>query len=188
MESESNDLFFYEPLEGYQSKKEDAYLNNFEITPFTSASGQLFLSVEHYYQAHKFGDASKEELKAAFLEIQTAPNADICKKAARRIAKEINHEVWNKQKWDDELKDYYMKRGLTYKFSQHKELLLKLISTGDKILKEESKKDKYWGGLLEGSLNKLGNMLIEIRENYKKTGTVFIEGSNLEAIKVEVSS
>lgn len=188
MESESNELFFYEPLEGYQAKKEDSCLNNFHISPFTSKSGEVFISVEHYYQAHKFGDKSNEKVKAAYDEILAAPNADICKKAARKYAKELSEETWNKKRWDDELKDYYMKRGLTYKYSQHKDLLEKLLSTGNKVLKEESRKDKYWGGLLEGSSNMLGKMLMEIRDNYRKTGTIFLEGSNLDPIKVDLNN
>ncbi len=75
-----------------------------------------------------------------------------------------------------------MKKGLTYKFSQNKDLLERLVKTGDKTLREESKRDKYWGGLLEGSKNTLGAMLMELRDNYKKDGKMYIEGSGLDKI------
>lgn len=182
----SNDIiYFYETFDG-QSKPEHKFLNNFEISPFISSSGELFLSVEHYYQAHKFGDFSIENNKGRYDEIKNSENPDLCKKAARRITKELGDNGWNKKEWDEKLKDYYMKRGLTYKFSQNKDMLEKLILTGDKILKEESKKDAYWGGLIEGSKNMLGNMLMEIRDNYKKSNEIFLEGSKLDRIKVNL--
>ena len=79
-----------------------------------------------------------------------------------------------------------MKRALTYKFSQHKDLLVKLLETKNAVLKEESLKDKYWGGLIEGSSNRLGAMLMELRSNYNNTKTVFLEGSGLDPVKIEL--
>ena len=179
-------IFFYEVFENMQSKPEHKYLNNFDESPFVSESGLKFLSVEHYYQAHKFRDFSKQGFKEIFEEIRTAENSDLCKKAARKHTKELGDDAWDKVNWDLKFKEYYMKRGLIFKFSQNIELLKKLLLTGNAILKEESKKDPYWGGLLEGSLNRLGALLMELRENYNKTKEVFLEGSSLSPIKVEL--
>jgi predicted NAD-dependent protein-ADP-ribosyltransferase YbiA (DUF1768 family) len=77
-----------------------------------------------------------------------------------------------------------MKKGLIYKFSQNPDLLKRLIETGDAVLKEYSAKDPYWGGLLPDSKDRLGKLLVELRDNYKNTGTLFIEGSGLDPIKV----
>lgn len=184
-ENQDNVIYFYETFDGL-SKPEHRYLNNFQESPLVSASGLTFLSVEHYYQAHKFGDFSKEGFKEKFEEIRTAEDPDKCKKAARRLTKELDDKVWDKEGWDAKYKEYYMRRGLVFKFSQNKDMLAKLLETGDKVLKEESKKDMYWGGLLEGSKNRLGELLMELRDNYKKTKTVFIEGSNLEPIPVKL--
>lgn len=176
-------IYFYETFEG-NSKPEHRYLNNFYNSPFISESGESFASVEHYYQCHKFGDFTKEGFKDKFESIRKSEDADICKKLSRKYTKEMKPEDWDKENWDNKLKDYYMKRALTFKFSQNKDLLSKLLSTKDYKLIEESKKDAYWGGLIENSLNKLGYMLMELRDNYDKTKTVYLEGSNLDPVKV----
>ncbi len=182
---EQTEIFFYDTFEG-KSKPEHVWLNNFALSPFTSASGLTFETVEHYYQSHKFGNFEKEGFKEIFEEIRTAINADICKKVSRKYSKSIPEDVWDRKNWDEKLKEYYMKRALTYKFSQHKDLLQKLLDTKNAILKEESLKDKYWGGLIEGSSNRLGAMLMELRTNFNNTKTVFLEGSGLDPIKVEL--
>lgn len=92
---------------------------------------------------------------------------------------------WQKEKWENGHKDYIMKRGLVYKFSQNKDLLERLLQTGNKKLVERSDKDSYWGGLLPESLNKLGIFLAELRDNYNKDKLIYIEGSGLDKIKLE---
>lgn len=183
---ESNVIFFYDTFEG-KSKPEHVWLNNFDSSPFTSTSGLKFPTVEHYYQSHKFGNFEKDGFKEIFEEIRTASNADICKKTSRKYSKSIPEDVWDRKNWDGKYKEYYMKRALTYKFSQHKDLLVKLIETGNALLKEESLKDLYWGGLLEGSKNRLGEMLMELRSNYNKTKTVYLADSGLDPIKVDLN-
>ncbi len=186
MESQ-NVIYFYDVFdETRKSKPEDRYLNNFEISPFVSSTGENFLSVEHYYQAHKFGDFSKEGFKNIYEEIKKAESPDLCKKIARQNEKAIGETQMNKAVWDEKLKEYYMKRALVYKFSQHKDLLSKLIKTDNAKLIEESFKDKYWGGVIEGSLNRLGGMLMELRDNYKNTKTVYLNGSNLQPINIDI--
>lgn len=184
--SEPEIIYFYEILENMKSKPEHSFLNNFYESPFVSESGLKFMSVEHYYQAHKFGDFSKQGFKEIFEEIRTAEDADKCKKASRKHTKQLGDSAWDKENWDLKLKEYYMKRGLVFKFSQNLELLKNLLITGNAILIEESKKDAYWGGLIEGSLNRLGALLMELRENYNKTKEVFLDGSNLSSIKVDL--
>ena len=73
-----------------------------------------------------------------------------------------------------------------FKFSQHKDILKLLLETGNKNIVERSPRDPYWGGMLPNSLNKLGIMIIEIRENYRKNKTVFLEGADLKEIKVDL--
>jgi predicted NAD-dependent protein-ADP-ribosyltransferase YbiA (DUF1768 family) len=77
-----------------------------------------------------------------------------------------------------------MKKGLIYKFSQHPDLLKRLIETGKCKIVEASNKDPYWGGILPGSLNKLGNLLCELRDNFVKTGLIYIDGSGIDPIKL----
>lgn len=183
----NTDIVYFYDKESEFVKKEHVCLNNFEPSPFTDEKGQKFISVEHYYQCHKFDNiADGEEFKKAFEEVLNAKDADTCKKASRRLTKEDLKDKWQQAKWENGYKDFIMKKGLTFKFSQNLDMLKVLMETGDKKLVERSEKDPYWGGFLEGSKNMLGNMLMEIRENYLKTKTVFIKGSEIEPIKVEL--
>jgi predicted NAD-dependent protein-ADP-ribosyltransferase YbiA (DUF1768 family) len=77
-----------------------------------------------------------------------------------------------------------MKRALVLKFSQNKDMLDKLLETGNARLVEASQKDPYWGGMLPDSKNRLGNMLAELRDNYRKDRKVYIEGSGLEPVNI----
>jgi len=112
---------------------------------------------------------------------RSAPTALLCKKLARKYETEFA-EKWQKEKWHNGYKDYIMKRGLTFKFSQNKDLLERLLQTGEKKLVEASAKDPYWGGLLPDSKNMLGELLAILRDNYNKEKSIFIEGSDLEKI------
>lgn len=77
-----------------------------------------------------------------------------------------------------------MKKGLVYKFSQNRNLIDVLLDTGDAKLIERSPKDPYWGGLLPDSLNKLGDFLMQLRDNIRNNKIIYIEGSGLEPIKL----
>jgi predicted NAD-dependent protein-ADP-ribosyltransferase YbiA (DUF1768 family) len=92
---------------------------------------------------------------------------------------------WQKDKWGKGYKDTIMKRGLTYKFSQNKDLLDRLVLTCDSKLVERSFKDPYWGGALPDSKNMLGNYLMQLRDNYVKEKKIFIDDSGLEKIEME---
>ena len=103
------------------------------------------------------------------------------KKLARRYETEFEGK-WQKERWHNGYKDYIMKRGLVFKFSQNKDLLDRLLLTEDKKLVESSPKDPYWGGLVPDSKNKLGEFLGAVRDNYKKEKAIFVDGSDLEKI------
>lgn len=79
-----------------------------------------------------------------------------------------------------------MKKALIYKFSQNPDMLKKLIQTGSDKLVEYSMKDPYWGGMLENSKNRLGALLMELRDNYLKTNKVYIEGSGLDTLDISI--
>jgi ribA/ribD-fused uncharacterized protein len=176
-----NTYYFYDKETEYV-KKEHICLNNFEESPFIDEKGDKYKSVEHYYQSHKFVDLDKN----AFNEIKNCENADLCKKTARKYEKEYENK-WDRKKWDESEKEFYMKKGLMFKFSQNLNMLKVLLDTGNYTLVERSPRDPFWGGLLPNSLNKLGEMLMIIRDNFKKNnGYVFIEGCGLEPIKVNL--
>lgn len=177
-----NTIYFYDVPDEYV-KKEHVCFNNYEITPFIDDNGVEWKSVEYYYQAHKF--INYPDNKKAYEEIHHCTDSDSAKKRARFYEKEYAGK-WDKEGWEKGKKDYYMKRGLMFKFSQHKDILKLLLETGNKNIVERSPRDPYWGGMLPNSLNKLGIMIIEIRENYRKNKTVFLEGSDLKEIKVDL--
>jgi predicted NAD-dependent protein-ADP-ribosyltransferase YbiA (DUF1768 family) len=78
-----------------------------------------------------------------------------------------------------------MRRGLMYKYSQNRGMFDYLMATGNKRLVEESYQDPYWGGMLPGSLNKLGNFLIELRNNYRETNRIYLSDCGLVEISLK---
>ena len=71
-----------------------------------------------------------------------------------------------------------------FKFSQHKAMLERLMLSGNKRLVEESYKDPYWGGMLPDSKNKLGDFLVELRDNYRKNNKIFLSDCGLDAMEL----
>ncbi len=100
-----------------------------------------------------------------------ADHPDKCKKLAKKYQEEFKNE-FNSEKWNSSYKDEVMKKGLVFKYQQNKDLLDKLIETGDSILIENNPRDLYWAGVLENSINRLGNMLMELRDNFNQTGLI----------------
>lgn len=166
-------------------KKEHICLNNFEHSPFIDEKGNHYFSAENYYQCHKFDNFDDgEEFKKAFKAVLDCKDADTCKKIARKLTKEDLNGKWQEKKWEEEMyKVTIMKRALMLKYSQNLNMLKILLETGNKKVVERSERDSFWGGYLEGSKNVLGNLLMELRDNYNKTKLIFLEGSGFEPIK-----
>ena len=111
-----------------------------------------------------------------FNDIETADM--IMQTKSPKIQKEYGRSVKNFDKniWDDICYDIVYKANFA-KFSQNKELLKELLSTGDKILVEASPYDKIWGiGLGENhvgienpenwmGLNLLGKAITEVKND-----------------------
>ncbi len=96
-----------------------------------------------------------------------APNADQAKKLARKLSENFGDtEYW--RVWNEERKLMAMRRALKAKFEQNPKLAEQLLATGSAYLIEDSRKDTYWGGAKPGSLNMLGNMLMERRYMMRK--------------------
>lgn len=107
-------------------------------------------TVEHYYQANKSINTDVQD------KIRLLKNPADAKKEGRLIELRDN--------WD-ELKDDIMYKALEAKFTQNSICKGILLSTGFKILCEDSPYDKYWG--MNGK-NKLGELLMCIRRDLKK--------------------
>lgn len=135
------------------------FLSNFYPSMITD--GEIwFPTVEHYYQAAKA--KNKEDYKA----IAAAPTPGKAKKLGREA--EIRAD------WE-EVKDDIMLEALRQKFN-HKPLKEKLLATGEERLEEGN----YWHDNIWGKCycvecqntvgqNKLGKMLMKIREEIKSS-------------------
>ncbi|CAG8680031.1 1621_t:CDS:2, partial [Acaulospora morrowiae] len=114
-------------------------------------------STEHYFQASKFDNLELRE------KIRTHEYA----RDAFRIARE--YDRMKRGNWElpkgDPYKEKIMKKALRYKFTQHEDLKYLILSTGTARIHEHTTNDYYWGdgGRNGGGLNRLGEMLQELR-------------------------
>jgi ribA/ribD-fused uncharacterized protein len=145
-------IYFYDRPSD-RVKEENIFLNNFFDSPF-EIDGKEYKSVEHFYQSCKFSGAEAEA-------VRLAANPDEAKKLAHQF-------TWREGEWAC-VRDDVMKRALQAKFGQNPELRKKLLDTGNCKLVEDSLRDPYWGGVLEGSSNRLGQLLEELRDHYRNT-------------------
>ena len=63
--------------------------------------------------------------------------------------------------------------ALIAKFTQHEDLKEQLLATGNSLLVEHTKRDKYWGDGGDGGdgsigKNMLGQLLVRVREELRK--------------------
>ncbi len=117
--------------------------------------GVTWKSVEHYYQAEKSLDPVYRQLVH-----DAATPAD---------AKALGNDPAYPHRADwDTWKLMAMRRGVFYKFMQHKDLRDLLLSTGYKVLHENSMVDYYWGiGEDKTGLSMLGKELMALREELR---------------------
>ncbi len=118
--------------------------------------GSEWPSVEHYYQAMKFGDPEYRE------QIRTAAHpAD-----AAKLGKSKKHD--RRKDWD-KVKVTYMTRGTYIKCRTHPEVAQLLLKTGDIEITEVSQYDYFWGsGRDMRGDNAFGKMLMGIREKLRE--------------------
>jgi len=130
-------------------KQENVYLGNFYPAPVT-IEGITYPTVEHYFQCQKFEESWKF---SKVIECKTP-------KEAQRTAKQLGYD---REEWQHR-KEQVMATGIRAKFSQHSELRQALLSTAPATLVEDSHKDYYWGGSLAGSKNRMGILLMQLRD------------------------
>lgn len=134
-------------------KKTDPYgrFGNMYAAPFT-ADGHVWRTSEHYFQAQKFpaNPDYQERIRLT---------------ASPMIAKRLgsSRSVPLRTDWDS-YRLVAMKRALTEKFTQNKDLKDLLLGTKDAPLVEASPKDSFWGAGPKGDgRNWLGRLLMEVR-------------------------
>lgn len=121
-------------------------------------AGKSWSTSEHYFQAMKFDSMADQEV------IRMA--------ATPKIAAEMGRDRKRKLREDwESIKDDVMRDVLLAKFTQHEDLRILLLSTGDCKLIEHTKNDAYWGDGGDGTgKNKLGEILMEVRSRIAAGG------------------
>lgn len=128
-----------------------AFLSNYSASPFR-IDYVLFPTMEHYFQANK-ADNQNDYLRIAY-----APTPGEAKRLGRKIQLRPD---WEK------IKDNIMLIGLRKKFADP-ELRSLLLATGDEELVEGNYwGDTYWGVCNGVGQNKLGKLLMQVREEIK---------------------
>ena len=125
------------------------FLSNFHIAPIIH-NGKQYKTTEHFFQAHK---AKTEEDHEKIREVP-GPGS----------AKRLGQKVDLVDEWE-ELKDSVMLLALLCKFTQHTYLMEKLMLTDGVELEEGNNwDDKYWGTVNGEGQNKLGKLLMYVRD------------------------
>jgi ribA/ribD-fused uncharacterized protein len=128
-------------------------LSNFAPSGF-EADGLRWPTVEHYFQAQKFEDVAYRE------RIRSAPSPKDAKTLGRARMLPLRSD------WES-VKEAVMKKALRLKF-QNPRLRSLLLSTGNRMLLEDSPYDRYWGGGRDGKgKNRLGVLLMEVRDEIR---------------------
>jgi len=112
-------------------------------------------TVEHYFQAQKFAGTPHVEA------IRQAPSPTLAARMGRSRARPLRPD------WEL-VKDEIMLRAVRAKFAQHADLAALLLATGDALIVERSRRDRYWGNGGDGSgANKLGLILMSVRAEWR---------------------
>jgi ribA/ribD-fused uncharacterized protein len=126
--------------------------------------GREFPTAEHAYQAGKPRKPAVREW------ILSAPSPSLLAMAAHGLYSWDIVEDWSSIKFDR------MRQVLRAKFTQHEDLRLLLLSTGNAQLIEEGRVDnlvnRTWGRVNGKGLNMLGVMLMELRAELRVEKTV----------------
>lgn len=135
---------------------EYAFLSNFYPSP-VQENGITYPTIEHYFQAQK---TTVPFERAAIANVATPGQA---KREGRRITLRSNWE---------QIKEQVMLDGLRLKFAIP-ELAEKLLATGDAELVEgNSWGDTTWGVYNDIGENRLGKLLMQVRQELKEKGEI----------------
>ena len=152
----------WRPIKGELSVPKGPYalLCNHTITPFTVVENVSWPSVEHYFQAQKFEGGVNGNEMVEKIRKSSGSSTILAHKMGRSRQSPIRSD------WE-QVKDQVMKVALEAKIAQNENVRKLLLSTEGELM-YHTHNDKYWGdgGVGKGE-NKVGKMLMEIRERYK---------------------
>ncbi|RJQ10881.1 MAG: NADAR family protein [Bacillota bacterium] len=145
-----------EEIRFYRAVGPYGFLSNLYRQPLFF-EGRFFRSAEDAYQ---YGKPRKTEVADWLV---AAPSPHLCAAAAHALFAFDVRPDWNQIKLER------MRQVLRAKFTQHRELKLSLLQTGDARLIEESATDAFWGiGKTRKGKNMLGVLLMEIRQELRE--------------------
>lgn len=127
------------------------FCSNFFRSPIT-IDKKVYPTVEHYYQAMKTPVLEEQEMIRSL----TTP----------KEAKFAGYHLGLRKDWE-EVKEGFMLQGLRAKFTQYPKLEEYLLETGDAALHEDSPWDKYWGYAKGLGQDRLGKLLMQVREELR---------------------
>ncbi len=134
----------------YSIRDEYGCFSNFAPYPIL-LRGRTWPTSEHYFQAQKFAGTEHEEA------IRLARSPMMAARMGRARSRPL------RPYWEN-VKDAIMREAVRAKFTQHAELRSVLLSTGEAVLIEHTRRDHYWGNGGDGSgQNWLGRILMEVR-------------------------
>ena len=135
----------------YKEFGELGYLDNYSKHGFYE-DGVFYKTVEHYYQAKKYDNPT---IIKKILEADTPKEASIIGRDRSNI------RIPNFKN----IKDDVMFQGIYLKFMAHPDIRTKLIETGNKMIREMTINEFYWGvGYDLLGENHIGKILCDVRE------------------------
>lgn len=157
-------------LDKVEFKNEKRFLSNMFVAPFRIPNyiiqdyplwnldfNTIYTSSEHFYQSMKSDD---REYRRIIINLETPEET---KKIAKKLLEEDKLYSYRKD-WLD-IKDKVMEIALFCKFSQNRYLLERLDKIEGEIIERNYWKDIYWGVCDGIGENKLGKMLMNLRDN-----------------------
>jgi N-glycosidase YbiA len=138
----------------YSVSDEFGEFSNFALYPF-ALDGEQWQTSEHYFQSQKFED------KAYKTKIRKSNSPMLAARMGRDRKQKLRRD------WES-VKVGVMRTAVLAKFTQHEDLRVLLLSTGNSKLVEHTENDDYWGDGGDGSgKNMLGRILMQVRESLR---------------------
>jgi N-glycosidase YbiA len=143
------------------------FLSHFHASPI-ELDGEIWPTVEHYYQAQKSFDAEYRQAIRAAASPGKAKRLAAPPDAPRRVSYHSwfrKHGAEPRSDWH-EVKLEIMRRADSAKYSQNPALAELLLATDKAELIEDSPSEPFWGIGRDGQgLNWAGRILMEIRDD-----------------------
>ena len=145
-------IYFYKVNDDY------GCFSNFSPHPI-NLQGTYWSTVEHYYQAQKFVGTPDAVVIPV---IHAAPTPEQAAALGRDRTRSVRPD------WE-QVKIQVMHEAVLIKFLTHIDIQTILISTGDRLIVENSPTDCYWGcGGDKTGQNHLGKILMNVRQEIRQ--------------------